>query len=67
MAATPGGHQNCVGPRSVATADVMCYFCDEKGHYKSDCLERKAWEKLKKFHAALAVGCDSDNEGLAAF
>jgi hypothetical protein len=51
----------------VAAADVMCYFFDEKGHYKSDCLERKAWKKLKKFHAALAVRCDSDDEGLAAF
>ena len=27
--------------------EVLCFFCDAKGHYKSDCPERKAWEKSK--------------------
>ena len=29
-------------------SDVMCFFCDKKGHYKSDCPDRLAWEKVKK-------------------
>ena len=26
----------------------MCFFCNKKGHYKSDCPDRLAWEKMKK-------------------
>ena len=29
-------------------SDVICFFCDKKGHYKSDCPNRLAWEKVKK-------------------
>jgi len=28
-------------------SDVVCFFCDKKGHYKSDCPERLAWENAK--------------------
>jgi hypothetical protein len=33
--------------RAKAISDVICFFCDAKGHYKSDCPEKKAWEKSK--------------------
>jgi hypothetical protein len=29
-------------------SDVICFFCNKKGHYKSDCPDRLAWEKAKK-------------------
>jgi hypothetical protein len=29
-------------------SDVVCIFCDKKGHYKSDCPDRLAWESSKK-------------------
>jgi hypothetical protein len=31
-----------------AGADITCFFCDKKGHFKSNCPEKQAWEKLKK-------------------
>ena len=53
-----------------ASADIICYFCDEKGHYKSECLQRREWEKSKKkkYEAAVvALESDSDDEYLGAF
>lgn len=45
-------------------ADVTCFFCDKKGHFKSDCPEKLAWESSKRKRrvgtAALAIGLDSD-------
>ena len=46
-------------------------LCNEKGHYKSECPERNAWEKLKKNYnksgvVAMAIRYNPD-EGLAAF
>ncbi|KAL6304696.1 hypothetical protein BKA93DRAFT_732599, partial [Sparassis latifolia] len=26
---------------------VLCYFCDQKGHFKSECPERASWEAMK--------------------
>jgi len=26
-------------------ADVICHFCDQKGHYKSECREKEKWER----------------------
>jgi len=43
--------------------DIRCYFCDGNGHYKSDCPERKAWEKSK----GLATMAYSDSDSDAAF
>ena len=48
-----------------AILEVLCFFCDAKGHYKSDCPERKAWEKskLKKTTGTAAGVWDlSDNK-----
>src|SRR5258708_6740089 len=29
-------------------ADITCFFCDKKGHFKSDCPEKLAWESSKR-------------------
>jgi hypothetical protein len=44
--------------------EVLCFFCDAKGHYKSDCPEWKAWEKskLKKTSTAAGVWESSDDK-----
>ncbi|KAF9559390.1 hypothetical protein CPC08DRAFT_637894, partial [Agrocybe pediades] len=51
--------------RRVAT-DVTCFFCDKKGHYKSECSEKQEWEKKKKENetAANAEEYDSESEGV---
>ena len=33
--------------RGGTQSDVVCFFCDKKGHYKSDCPDRLAWEQAK--------------------
>lgn len=50
-----------------SAADVTCFFCDKKGHFKSDCPDKLAWESAKRKKrpsgtAALAIGLDSDWE-----
>jgi hypothetical protein len=49
--------------RIVASGDYTCYFCDKKGHFKSDCPERLCWEQSKKkaTETAAAVDYDSDD------
>jgi hypothetical protein len=46
---------------------TACFFCDKRGHFKSECPEKAAWEaaKRRKKHetAAMAVELDSDSEG----
>jgi Zinc knuckle len=49
--------------RAKPAPEIRCHFCDEKGHYKSDCPERKAWEKSKKLGKETAAAAwDSDDE-----
>jgi gag-polypeptide of LTR copia-type/Zinc knuckle len=50
--------------RAKAISEVLCFFCDAKGHYKSDCPERKAWEKSKSKKTSTAAGVweSSDDE-----
>jgi hypothetical protein len=50
--------------RAKAISEVLCFFCDTKGHYKSDYPERKAWEKLKSKKSSTAAGAwdSSDDE-----
>ena len=45
-------------------SNIISFFCDKKGHYKSDCLETLAWEKTKekKAETAAAVFSGSDDE-----
>jgi len=43
-------------------SDVTCYFCDKKGHYKSDCPERLAWEKSKGHEIAATAVEDNSND-----
>jgi len=43
MAVRGGGRRAGGGTQS----EVVCFFCDKKGHYKSDCPERLAWESSK--------------------
>jgi hypothetical protein len=72
MAVRSGGRRAGGGNQS----EVVCFFCDKKGHYKSDCPERLAWENSKvkkgtKGNIAAAfeededvfVEDDSDEEG----
>jgi len=42
--AVRGGGRRAGGGNQL---DVVCFFCDKKGHYKSDCPERLAWEGAK--------------------
>ena len=64
--AVTGGSRGGRGVRNTGS-DVTCFFCDGKGHFKSECPEKRAWEKLKKklknkVDTAVAVFCDSDFE-----
>ena len=43
MAVQGGGRRAGGGNQS----EVVCFFCDKKGHYKSNCPERLAWESSK--------------------
>jgi gag-polypeptide of LTR copia-type/Zinc knuckle len=47
-----------------ASADIICYFCDEKGHYKSECPARREWEKAKakKIKGVAAAAWDSESD-----
>ncbi|KAJ7148834.1 hypothetical protein C8R46DRAFT_916656, partial [Mycena filopes] len=29
-------------------ADVICHFCDKKGHYKSECREKMKWDESRE-------------------
>ncbi|KAF8220733.1 hypothetical protein L208DRAFT_1382541 [Tricholoma matsutake] len=62
---SPLGHRTRPAP---STLDVTCYFRNKKGHYKSDCLQRKEWATMKAKKAGVAtftVGYDSDNSDKA--
>ena len=54
-------------------SDVICFFCDKKGHYKSDCPDRLAWEKAKKKNGlkdhtvAFLDEDDEDSDGVGFF
>jgi Zinc knuckle. len=49
-----------------AVSEITCYFCDARGHYKSDCPEKKKWEMKKKKNeehsAAVFESSDSDED-----
>jgi hypothetical protein len=61
--------------RATNASDVTCYFCDKKGHYKSECPKKKEWERSEKQkngsksgeEAAGLVEEDSDDEYLGSF
>ena len=42
MVVTGGGRHTT---HVTNAANVTCYFCDKKGHYKSECPARKEWER----------------------
>ena len=47
-----------------SATDVTCFFCDGKGHYKSECPEKSQWEKMKKAKGTAALAeVVSDDEG----
>ena len=66
-----GGGKSGHGARNPVGADVTCFFCERKWHFKSNCPEKRAWEKLKKKGeldtAAAAVCCYSDSEDDVVF
>ncbi|KAJ7162648.1 hypothetical protein C8R43DRAFT_880125 [Mycena crocata] len=49
--------------RRLAASSQTCYFCDKKGHFKSECPERLRWEQSrnKATETAAAVDYDSDD------
>ena len=61
------------GRRGGNQSEVVCFFCDKKGHYKSDCPERLAWESSRtkkgstKGNIVAAFDEDSDEEELGGF
>ena len=58
-------------------SNIICFFCDGKGHYKSECPKRKEWERSERSkekndsengkEAAGLVEEDSDDEYLGIF
>ncbi len=46
--------------KTRTTDEITCYFCDKKGHYKSDCPERKLWERTKKNTDKVNFAIESD-------
>lgn len=48
--------------RHVDPADVTCFFCDKKGHFKSNCEEKKAWEERKNGKDTAAVVLEDDDD-----
>jgi gag-polypeptide of LTR copia-type/Zinc knuckle len=56
--------RNAARTSRAAPSDITCFFCDGKGHIKSECPEKIEWEKSRakkheRSHAALAIGLDS--------
>jgi hypothetical protein len=64
MAATPGGKARR-SRQAGNNADITCFFCDKKGHYKSECPDKRAWDKSKGKEVAAAFEelSDSESEG----
>ncbi len=53
--------QRCSRPDA---SEIICFFCDQKGHYKDACPEKKLWESHKQEVAGMVEGADSDEESL---
>ena len=65
LAAIPAKTSMCTAKPTLSNTDVTCFFCDGKGHYKSDCPEKAEWEKTKKKKMAGFAGVvdeDSDSD-----
>jgi hypothetical protein len=56
------GRRSGVKATTTGNPDVTCYFCDKKGHYKSECPERLAWEKSKGHEMAAGVEEDDSED-----
>ncbi|KAE9407200.1 hypothetical protein BT96DRAFT_809726 [Gymnopus androsaceus JB14] len=41
-------------------SDITCFFCTKKGHFRSNCPDRKAWEKSKASGDAHVAYAESD-------
>jgi len=63
--AVSSGYCECCGP----TDELTCYFCDQKGHFKSECPNRLKWERYKKQpgNSSAATALDSDSDGGGVF
>jgi len=56
-------------------SDVTCYFCNGKGHYKLECLEKREWERSRQRSGSSKSGKetaglveeDSDDDYLGFF
>jgi len=63
--AVSSGYRGRRGP----TDEPTCYFCDQKGHFKSECPDRLKWDRYKKQpgYAGAATALDSDSDGGGIF
>jgi len=48
--------------RRLAASSQTCYFCDKKGHFKSDCPDRLRWEQSKKNSTETAAAAEYDSD-----
>jgi hypothetical protein len=48
--------------RRFAASSQSCYFCDKRGHFKSDCPERLCWEESKKKSTETAAVAEYDSD-----
>ena len=64
LAVTRSGTRRARSTGTPVATDVTCFFCDGKGHYKSECPEKKDWEKMKAKTGLVGLAEeDSEDEG----
>ena len=65
LTATPVKTSACTVKPTPSNTNVTCFFCNGKGHYKSDYPEKAEWEKVKKKKTTEFAGVvdkDSDSD-----
>lgn len=60
--ASPDPNNVAFVARRLAASSQTCYFCDKKGHFKSECPERLRWEESKKKSTETAAAAEYDSD-----